>query len=181
MDSRQVGRIFQVSVSNGGVPKHAVDHATVNQRGITTDRQADLRAHGSLDQALCLYSIELLEKLRREGHRVFAGCTGENITTEGIDWALMTPGPRVLLGADLVAEVTDYASPCTKNARWFMNGDFGRISAELHPGWARVYAKVIASGDIRPGDAVAIQPEDAIRRVVRRSVPAVRWPRDFGG
>lgn len=173
------GRIFQVNVSNGGVPKHAVERATVVRRGITTDRQADLRAHGSLDQALCIYAIELIEQLRDEGHRVFAGALGENITTDGVDWKLMTPGTRLLLGADVVAEITDFASPCTKNARWFTHGDFMRIDQELHPGWGRVYARVLAGGDIRVGDPVLVYPEDAIDRVIRRQVPAVRWPRDF--
>lgn len=173
------GRIFQVNVSNGGVPKHAVESAIVGQRGLTTDRQADLRAHGSIDQALCIYAIELLEKLRDEGHRVFAGALGENITTDGIDWKLMTPGTRLLLGKAVVAEVTDYASPCTKNARWFTHGDFMRIDQELHPGWGRVYAKVVAGGEIRAGDAIVVYPEDAIDRVTRRQVPSVRWPRDF--
>ena len=178
---QHTGLIFQINVSNGGVPKLPVESAVVNQRGITTDRQADLRAHGSLDQALCIYSAELLGKLRAEGHRVYAGCLGENITTEGLEWRLMTPGTRVRLGAAVVAEITDYASPCNKNARWFLNGDFGRISEPLHPGWGRVYAKVIEGGEIRPGDPIIVQPEDAILRVQRRSVPAVRWPRDFGG
>ncbi len=173
------GRIFQVNVSNGGVPKQAVESAAVGHRGITSDRQADLRAHGSAEQALCIYSIELLEKLRDEGHRVFAGCLGENITTDGVDWALMTPGTRLLLGSDVVAEITDYASPCNKNARWFMLGDFLRIGQDLHPGWSRVYAKVLVGGEIRAGDAVVVYPEDAIERVVRRQVPSVRWPRDF--
>lgn len=173
------GRIFQLNVSGGGVPKLPVEHAVVTARGITTDRQADLRAHGSPEQALCLYSAEILERLRAEGHRVYAGCTGENITVEGIDWGLMTPGTRLWLGTDVVAEITDYASPCTKNARWFRLGDYARMSQDLHPGWSRVYAKVVTGGELRPGDAVTIEPADAIDRVMRRRIPAFRWPRDF--
>ncbi|MGH2608212.1 MAG: MOSC domain-containing protein, partial [Tepidiformaceae bacterium] len=91
------GRIFQINVSNGGVPKLPIESAVVAQRGITTDRQADLRAHGSLDQALCIYAAELIGKLQDEGHRVYAGCLGENITTERVEWRLMTPGTRVRL------------------------------------------------------------------------------------
>ncbi|HEX6030811.1 MAG TPA: MOSC domain-containing protein [Tepidiformaceae bacterium] len=172
------GRIFQISVSRGGVPKTRVPDAVVTESGITTDAQADRRAHGSLQQALCLFALERLAILRAEGHRVFAGSTGENVTTEGVDWETVVPGAQLRLGGVLI-EVTDYASPCEKNARWFNGRNFNRIHQAVFPGWSRVYARVLEGGTIREGDPVVVLGDSAIERVVRRQAPVTRWPQDF--
>jgi MOSC domain-containing protein YiiM len=174
-----VGRVFQLNVSNGGVPKRRVESATVTYRGLSGDRQADLRAHGSPQQALCLFGIEQIAVLRAEGHRVFAGATGENITLEGIDWTFLTPGTRLALGPGAVVEITDYASPCWKNAAWFTNGNFHRIDQSFFPQSSRVYARVLQTGDIADGDRVSVTLEDAIDRVPRRQAHPIRWPADF--
>lgn len=176
-----VGRIFQINVSDGGVPKRRVAEAHVSRRGLIGDRQRDLRAHGSPDQALCLFAIENIAIMRMEGHRLAAGATGENITAEDIDWQLVGPGSRLRLGESVLVEVTDYASPCWKNAQWFTDGNFHRIDQATHPGSSRVYARVLEPGVIREGDPILADYGDAIDRVVRRQVPAFRWPRDFAG
>jgi MOSC domain-containing protein YiiM len=175
----QVGRVFQLSVSRGGVPKSRVEEAVVTEAGMVGDAQADLRAHGGPERALCLFAVEQLALMQNEGHRVYAGATGENITVEGIDWERVVPGVLLHLGAEVVAEVTDYTSPCIKNARWFINGNFNRMNQALFPGSSRVYARVVEGGRIREGDPVRLANDNAIDRVVRRQIPAHRWPRDF--
>jgi MOSC domain-containing protein YiiM len=176
------GSIFQINVSNGGVPKTPIDDAVVNNLGITRDRQADLRHHGSPDQALCLFAVERLAVLASEGHHVAPGFTGENITLIDIDWDLIVPGRQLLLGDEVLVEVTDYASPCQKNARWFKGGDFSRIDQARHPGFSRVYARVLAGGAIHTGDAVTIADEEsAADRLLRKQPHTYRWPRDFAG
>jgi MOSC domain-containing protein YiiM len=172
--------IFQINVSNGGVPKTPIEEAHVVRRGITKDRQGDLRHHGSLEQALCLFSIERLAALAAEGHHVSPGATGENITLIDVDWDLVVPGRQLLLGKEVLVEVTAYASPCTKNARWFTNGYFARISQELYPGFSRVYARVLTEGTIRTGDPVTLaDSESAADRLHRLQPHTYRWPRDF--
>jgi MOSC domain-containing protein YiiM len=49
-----------------------------------------------------------------------------------------------------------YTIPCEKNARWFRDGDFKRVSHKKNPGWSRLYAKVLCEGMVRPGDAVEV-------------------------
>lgn len=174
------GSIFQINVSNGGVPKSPIDEAVVNQLGITRDRQGDLRHHGSPEQALCLFAVERLAALAAEGHDVAPGFTGENITLIDIDWDLIVPGRQLLLGDEVLIEVTDYASPCAKNARWFKKGDFSRIDQGLHPGFSRVYARVLHGGQIRTGDPVTLADEESAGDRLHRMQPhTYRWPRDF--
>ena len=56
----------------------------------------------------------------------------------------------------MLLEVVSYTSPCWKLKPWFADGNFGRLSQETHPGWSRVYAKVLKSGTVTIGDTVQI-------------------------
>jgi MOSC domain-containing protein YiiM len=151
--------VHQISVSDGGVPKRPVFEARVGKTGVERDRQENLKFHGGPDRAVCLYSLELLERLQDEGHLIDVGLSGENLTIAGLEWNLVKPGSVLSVGPDLQLEVTSYAAPCNKNGRWFRDGDYQRISQEKHPGWSRVYAKVLREGVVRPGDAVTVERE----------------------
>lgn len=177
--SRNEGRVLQINVSDGGVPKLPVEVVQVGERGILTDRQADLRHHGHPDQALCLWSIEQIQVLQAEGHPIAAGLAGENITTEGIDLANVPRGARLALGDTIVIALTEFATPCTKNAQWFLDGDFDRMNSGPHPESSRVYASVLTGGELRAGDAIRVLLDTAAERVQRRQPKTVRWPQDF--
>jgi MOSC domain-containing protein YiiM len=154
------GSIVQVSISRGGVPKVAVPEGEVGPLGIAGDGHADRVNHGGPERAVCLFAIEVIEALQAEGHPIAAGSAGENITTRGIDWEQVLPGTRLRLGREAVIEVTRYTTPCKTNQRWFADGDFMRMSQTLHPGWSRVYARVLSGGTVRPGDPVELVTQE---------------------
>lgn len=147
------GRIHQINVSEGGVPKLPVPHAYIGLDGVEGDDQADKRHHGGPDQAVCLYSLEIIEALQREGHPIFPGATGDNLTLAGLDWDRVRPGARLRAGNALL-EITYPATPCSKNAEWFVDRDFNRMHPTRHPGWSRMYARVVEPGQVRVGDPV---------------------------
>ena len=107
--------VHQVSLSDGGVPKRAVPAAQVSVEGLTGDRQRNRKFHGGPDRAVCLYSLEIIEALRAEGHSIGPGSAGENLTIAGLDWARLKPGDRLNIGADLQLEVMSYTTPCRVN------------------------------------------------------------------
>lgn len=150
-------RLHQISISDGGVPKLPVARAHVARRGVAGDRQRNLLAHGGSNRAVCVFSLEVIEALQAEGHPIHPGATGENLTVAGLDWSHVTPGVRLKVGESLRLEVMSYTAPCKHNARWFRDGDFSRIAQKQHPGWSRVYARVLAEGAVQPGDPVAIE------------------------
>src|SRR5215470_13739563 len=84
--STTTGVIVQISVSNGGVPKRPIDRAIVWEEGLQGDRQTDQKNHGGPTRAVCLYSLEVIENLRAEGHSIVPGAAGENVTVGGLDW-----------------------------------------------------------------------------------------------
>lgn len=155
----QTGRVVQVSVSNGGVPKRAVAEARVGPLGLEGDGHRDSEHHGGPERAVCLYAVEAIEALRAEGHAIAPGAIGENVTVAGLDWSAVQPGCRVLLGDRVLLQITRYTSPCLNITRAFKDGDYSRVSQKRHPGSSRVYARVLAGGVIRPGDPVRLVDE----------------------
>lgn len=153
----EAGRVVQVSVSPaGGVPKQRVERARVTFAGVEGDRQRDLVHHGGPRRAVCLYSLERIEALQHEGHTIGPGSTGENLTIAGLDWDSLAPGDQLQVGADVQLEITQQVAPCLNIAASFRDGAFGRISALKHPGWARLYARVLAEGDVFEGAEVVV-------------------------
>lgn len=152
---RASGTVAHLFRAEGGVPKTAVDEVSVAIRGIVGDGQAHRQHHGRPFQALSLFSVELVDELRREGHPITPGGVGENISTRGLDWDALQPGVQLRVGT-VVAEVSCFADPCSQIAHNFTRRDFNRIDEERIPGSGRRYAWVLEPGQIRVGDAVVV-------------------------
>ncbi|MBI2760308.1 MAG: MOSC domain-containing protein [Chloroflexi bacterium] len=150
----RVGRLVQISVSDGGAPKRAVERATVGRLGIEGDRQRNRRFHGGPSRAVCLLAMESIERLRAEGHPIMPGSTGENLTVAGLDAEALSSGVRLRIGGQVVIEITRYTTPCKNIRGSFKDGEFSRMSHLLHPGDSRVYARVLVGGEIGVGNVV---------------------------
>ena len=78
--------VYSININeNGGVPKYRVNQAYIGKLRVEGDKQTDLKHHGGENRAVCLYSIDLITELKKEGHPIFEGSTGENITIQGQD------------------------------------------------------------------------------------------------
>ena len=161
-------RIVQISVSQGGVPKTAIPMARVTTEGLEGDSHR-FRHHGGQERAVCLYSIEAIEWLRTEGHSIAPGSIGENVTVKGLDWSAVVPGRRVLLGERVLLEVTRYTTPCQTIRGVFKGGEIARVSPKTHPGWSRVYARVLVEGLVRRDDPVRLL--DAVQAAEPSAAP----------
>jgi MOSC domain-containing protein YiiM len=150
------GRIFQLNRSGGGVPKLAVREAFIDADGLEGDKQRNLRFHGGPERALCLFPLELILELQAEGHPVFPGSVGENVTVAGLEWTRVEPGTRLSLGDEALVEITSYTAPCKTIADSFAGGDFKRISQKVHPGHSRLYARVLRPGPLAVGQTVTL-------------------------
>lgn len=158
LDNHRIGTVISINVSNGGVPKRRVSDAKVSLLGLVNDDHDDKKHHGGPERAVCVYSLERIRALQAEGHPIDIGTAGENVTVEGIDWELVVPGTRFRLGDEVLLEVASFTGPCKTIRNSFTDGGFVRISQKLHPGWSRVYTRVLSEGSIRSGDAVELTP-----------------------
>lgn len=153
------GRVVQINVSAGGVPKEPVAEATVRTLGLDGDRHRADTVHGGPLRAVCLMAIEAIDRVRAEGHPIFPGSVGENLTTVGLELSDLPAGTRLAIG-EVLLEVTTPAMPCDTIVRSFSDGKSGRISILLHPHDARMYARVLREGVVRAGDQITVLAPD---------------------
>ncbi|PQV64403.1 MOSC domain-containing protein [Abditibacterium utsteinense] len=157
-----IGKLVQISVSSsGGVPKSRVESARLGVERVEGDKQNNLKYHGGPSRAVCLYSLEIIEKLQAEGHSIAPGSIGENLTISGFNWNEIVPGVKLQIGAALV-EITDYTRPCFKIKASFKDGEFMRPWQKTHPGESRVYAKILTEAVVHEGDEVFVLPNHAV-------------------
>jgi MOSC domain-containing protein YiiM len=156
LPARHEGRVVQLNVSPGGLPKLPVDAAAVGYAGMDGDRQASRYHHGRPWQALCLWSLEVIESFREQGHDIAPGRAGENVTISGLPWDEVGPGVHLRIG-EVLCEVTCFALPCSSNKAWFTGGEFNVMHHQRGP-VSRVYATVLEPGVIATGDAAVLEP-----------------------
>jgi len=160
------GHVIQVSVSTGGVPKLPVESAWVGPLGLDGDGHHDRTEHGGPHRAVCLFSIEAIERLQAEGHPIEPGSVGENLTTAGIEWSLLPVGTTARVGTELVLELASSTTPCATQKHNFSDGKFSRILIDNHPSDSRMYARVVHQGEVRPGDPIVISPPEPDSRAL---------------
>jgi hypothetical protein len=103
---------------------------------------------------------ELFAELRERGFDVAAGAIGENVTTRGLDLLALPTGTRLRLGADAVVEVTGLRNPCGQLDDFqpgLMAATLERAADGRLVRKTGVMAIVLAGGDVRPGDAIAVE------------------------
>ncbi len=106
-----------------------------------------------------LLHAELLDALCAQGYPVAPGRLGENVTTRGVDLLALPTGARLRLGADAVVEVTGLRNPCVQLDRYadgLMEAVLRREADGTLVRLAGVMGVVVAGGDVRDGDAVAV-------------------------
>jgi len=153
----QQGTVAGLFTSHGGVPKHPQPAIEIGYGGVEGDEQNDRDHHGRPWQAVCLWSTEVIDAFKADGHPLGPGLAGENITTTGISWDRIVPGVHLEAGTALL-EVSAYAVPCRKNAAWFTDGHFG-LMHHRHGFVSRAYATVLRPGHVATGDPITLEPE----------------------
>lgn len=107
-----------------------------------------------------LVHAELHDELEAAGFWVAPGAMGENVTTRGVDLLGLPTGARLRLGAEAVVEITGLRNPCYQLDRLqpgLMKATLDRDADGNLVRKAGVMAIVLADGEIRPGDAIAVE------------------------
>ncbi len=149
------GRLVSINISGGGVPKQPLEKSFLSLLGLEGDAHRS-RDHGGPDRAVCIYSLERIRELQSEDQPIDIGTAGENFTVGGLDWPSIVPGVRLRFGEEVLVGVTSFTAPCKVISSSFLDGRFKRISQKVHPGWSRVYARVLRTGHVTVGDPVRV-------------------------
>jgi MOSC domain-containing protein YiiM len=160
-------------VSAGGVPKLPVDHPVrVGPLGLEDDAHREDTVHGGPHRAVALFANEAIRRVAAEGHPIFPGSCGENLTTEGIELAELPIGTRLAIGDELVLEIAAPDNPCSTVRGSFADERFARISMLTHPTDSRMYARVLREGLVQAGDPIAVLPPAADTRATELALLA---------
>jgi MOSC domain-containing protein YiiM len=65
----------------------------------------------------------------------------------------MVPGVCFETG-DVQLMITSYTTPCRTIRESFADHHISRILQKVHPGWSRVYARVLQEGTVSVGDGI---------------------------
>lgn len=106
-----------------------------------------------------LIQSELFDALVEQGHAVFPGEMGENITTRGLDLLALPVGTQLRVGADAVVKLTGLRNPCSQIDAF----QAGLMAAVLdRDGQGRLVRKagvmaiVLHGGNVAAGDTVQV-------------------------
>jgi MOSC domain-containing protein YiiM len=149
-------------VAGLGVEGDAHQGATVKHRS----RVARDPSQPNLRQVHLVHA-ELHDELREAGFAVAPGQMGENVTTSGVDLLGLAVGTRLHLGVSAVVEVTGLRNPCAqldKIQKGLMAATLGHDERGNLVRKAGIMGIVLAEGEVRPGDAIRVEPPPPPRR-----------------
>tara|TARA_Y200000002_G_C22285449_1_gene498175 strand:- start:43 stop:519 length:477 start_codon:yes stop_codon:yes gene_type:complete len=150
------GSIHSINVSgSGGVPKMSVKAAMIGFEGLDGDynRFRTERKAGDPGRAVCIFSLERIRELQREGHPIDIGTAGENLTIEGLEWPSLRAGMTLRVG-DASITLSEPCAPCSKIGWSFKGEDISRVDHEKQEGWSRWSASVTEEGAVSVSDPV---------------------------
>ncbi len=107
-----------------------------------------------------LIHAELFDELRTKGFAVKPGELGENVTTSGIDLLELPAGTRLHLGETAVVEITGLRNPCVQIDHFQQGLMAATLDHDTDGSLIRkagIMSVVISDGDVRPGDAIAVE------------------------
>ena len=128
-----------------GTKKDVVKEGALEEDyGLVGDAHADCCTH----RQVSLLAIESIDKMRRLGFDVRPGDFAENMTSEGIDLASLPVGTRLLIGEEIVLEVTQIGKECHSGCAIYR-----QIGKCIMPKEG-IFARVIRGGLVRTGDSI---------------------------
>lgn len=149
-----------------GIDKQPVDEAVQvrppgrtqhDASGVIGDTIGNPRLHGGPDQAVYAYAREDLDNWEGQlGVALDNGMFGENLTTVGVDLTQTRIGERWRIGTGtLLLEVSAPRTPCRTFASFLDRPRW--IKTFTDAGVPGAYFRVLSPGQVRAGDAIAIE------------------------
>jgi len=131
-----------------GTRKKPVESGLIKEEfGLADDAHADCTTH----RQISLLAEESIDKMRRMGLKVGPGDFAENLTTRGIDLPALPIGTRLLVGQDVLLEVSQIGKEC--HARCAIFQQAGTCVMPLEG----VFARVVRGGVVKPGDLIEVK------------------------
>ena len=119
-----------------------------------------------------LLQAELLTGLREQGFDVEAGTIGENVLTSGLDLLALPRDTLLMLGAEVVLQVTGLRNPCAQLDGYQAGLTCAVLDRDAQGNLIRkagIMAVVVKGGVVRTGDPLSVElppePHKPLERV----------------
>ncbi len=130
-----------------GTKKDVIDQGVIKEGyGLVGDAHACSETH----RQVSLLTTDSIEKMRALGLNVDAGAFAENLTVEGMDLKSLPPGTRLLVGPEVLLEITQIGKECHTRCAIYR-----QVGTCIMPEEG-VFAKVIRGGTVKAGDELSI-------------------------
>ena len=158
------GRIVQINISRGGVPKRPIPHGIITPLGLEGDLCTHPAIHGGPRQAVLLIAAEAIDALIAKGYPLFYGALGENLTTREFDPKQLRIGQIIRAGGARL-ELTKVRVPCATldvygpTIKQEIYDKKVKAGDPASPRWglSGFYAAVIEPGPVRVDDIIAVE------------------------
>lgn len=117
--------------------------------GLLADAHSDAGSH----RQVSLLALESINKMRPMGLALKPGDFAENITTEGIDLVHLPLGTRLVVGTEVVLEVTQIGKECHSGCAILKQ--VGKCIMPLEG----IFARVLQGGTVKEGDCIAVEAD----------------------
>jgi MOSC domain-containing protein YiiM len=144
-----VAKIIAVCKSKEkGTKKELAEQGTLKEDyGLVGDAHADCCTH----RQVSLLARESIDKMRGKGFDVGPGDFAENLTTEGVSLTSLSLGTQVVIGKDVLLEVTQIGKDCHAECAIFREVGNCIMPKE------GIFAKIICGGVVKAGDPIEVQ------------------------
>lgn len=147
-----MGRVIAVCTS----PERGTQKTSVEEGEFIEDYGIEGDAHaGKWHRQVSLLSYNKISEFRKRGAQVEDGAFGENLVVDGIDFAALPAGARLICG-EVVLEITQIGKECHHGCRIYQQMGDCIMPRE------GVFAKVIHGGKIRRGDEMTCMEEENV-------------------
>ncbi len=133
-----------ISIEKGVVKKAVSEISLLPGWGIEGDAHA-----GDWHRQVSILAGESIDRMRRKLPELDHGMFAENIVTRGIDLSILTIGDSLLIGDDIVLEITQIGKEC-HNAGCAIQ----RATGECIMPKEGLFCRVVQGGTITPGMVV---------------------------
>lgn len=142
------GKVLSVCISSEkGTKKREVNSASfIPDWGIEGDAHAD-----SGPRQVSFLSIEEINKMKRLIPDLMPGDFAENIDTQGIDIDQIKIGDRIIIGDNIVLEVSQIGKECHSGC------EIQKLTGECIMPKKGVFAKVLKGGIVKMNDNLRVQ------------------------
>ncbi|MFC2002047.1 MOSC domain-containing protein [Chloroflexota bacterium] len=128
-----------------GIKKEAVSEGFFKEDyGLIGDAHAECL----INRQVSLLAMESVDKMQKLGLQLSPGDFAENITTEGIDMLSLPIGTSILIGDEVVLEMSQIGKEC--HTACAIRRQVGTCIMPEEG----VFAKVVQGGRVKPGDII---------------------------